>query len=68
VVGRRVGSAVVRNQVKRRLRAIMANVIGRLNRGAGVVIRALPGAGTASFAALRTDVEGALGALGGYGR
>jgi ribonuclease P protein component len=61
VVSRAVGSAVVRNRVKRRLRAHMSERLQELRGGALVVVRALPPAGQASFAALATDLDAALG-------
>ncbi|NYI39949.1 ribonuclease P protein component [Demequina lutea] len=60
-VSRAVGGAVVRNLVKRRLRAVMADALATIPEGSHVVVRALPAAADASFAQLRTDVLGALG-------
>ena len=45
IVGRKVGGAVVRNQVKRRLRHQAARLIDE-TRPMDVVVRALPGAGS----------------------
>ena len=59
VVPRSVGGAVVRNRVKRRLRAIVAQRLSVLV-GADVVIRALPGAADASSVHLARDLDGAL--------
>ena len=59
-VSRAVGGAVVRNLVKRRLRAVMADALATAPAGSRVVIRALPAAADASFAQLRTDVLGAM--------
>lgn len=59
-VSRAVGNAVVRNLVKRRLRAILAGLLPSVPDGVGVVVRALPRAGGASFASLEADVSGAL--------
>lgn len=61
VVSRAVGGAVVRNLVKRRLRALMGTRIDEVRRGALVVVRALPPSGRASFAALGADLDAALG-------
>lgn len=58
-VSRAVGGAVVRNRVKRRLRAIMTDVLGTLPEGTKVVVRALPASATASFGELDADVRGA---------
>lgn len=61
-VSKAVGGAVVRNRVKRRLRAVMAERLGTLPEGTAVVIRALPRAATVDFASLRQDVTEALAA------
>ncbi len=62
-VSKAVGGAVVRNRVKRRRRAIAATELASLPSGARVVIRALPTAGAASYAALASDVRSALTAV-----
>ncbi len=59
-VSKAVGGAVVRNRVKRRLRAIMRDSLPDLPAGAHVVIRALPPSAEAEFSALRSDVSSAL--------
>lgn len=59
-VSRAVGGAVVRNLVKRRLRAVMADALATIPQGSHVVVRALPAAADASFGELRGDVLGAL--------
>lgn len=59
-VPKTVGGAVIRNRVRRRLRAILAGEIGALPEGTGVVVRALPPAADATFAQLASDVRGAL--------
>ena len=51
---------MIRNRVKRRLRAIVAPRIGGLPNGTALVVRALPAAAGASFAELSDDVDGAL--------
>src|SRR5690625_1167174 len=43
VVSKKIGNAVVRNRVTRRLRAIVRPLLERLPAGSAVVIRALPG-------------------------
>jgi ribonuclease P protein component len=52
VVSRRVGKAVVRNRVKRRLRTVIRRHLDELVRGYDIILIARPGAGEASFAAL----------------
>lgn len=63
VVSKAVGNAVVRNKVKRRLRAIMAGRIGRLPQGSLLVVRALPSSSALDFATLDRDVERSLECL-----
>jgi ribonuclease P protein component len=60
VVSRAVGSAVVRNVVKRRLRHLMREKMPQLPEGSMLVVRALPAAAGADFAALGADVDAAL--------
>lgn len=63
IVSKAVGNAVVRNKVKRRLRAAVAEQIAgplRGYRGARLVIRALPPSGTAEWPELREDVDSAI--------
>lgn len=61
-VSKAVGGAVVRNTVKRRLRAILVGVLPELPPGTGIVVRALPPAAQASFGILEGDVRGATAA------
>jgi ribonuclease P protein component len=61
VVGRQIGSSVVRHRITRRLRAQLAARLGRLPCGSGTVVRALPDAVTASSETLGTDLDHALG-------
>lgn len=56
IVSRQVGSAVVRNTVRRRLKAVCAEALPAVAPGVDVVIRALPSAAGAEFAALRSEV------------
>jgi ribonuclease P protein component len=56
IVSRQVGSAVTRNLVRRRLKAVCADALTNVRPGADVVIRALPSSATADFATLRDDV------------
>jgi ribonuclease P protein component len=60
VVGRAVGNAVIRNQVKRRLRHLVRDRLDAVPGGSLLVVRALPPAGTASSKALAEDLDGAL--------
>lgn len=63
VVSRAVGNAVVRNRVKRRLRAAMAQRLTGLPPGSRLVLRAGPPASTAPAARLAADVEQILARL-----
>jgi ribonuclease P protein component len=62
VVNQALGSAVARNKVKRRLRAIMRAQLPCLP-GGRIVIRALPAAASADFASLGADVSRCIGQL-----
>lgn len=59
-VSRAVGGAVIRNRVKRRLRAIMADLLPTLPEGSAVVIRALPRSADADYVKLKRDVAECL--------
>lgn len=60
IVSRQVGSAVVRNTIRRRLKAVCAEALPGVRPDVDVVIRALPSAATADFASLRDEVVGCL--------
>jgi ribonuclease P protein component len=60
VVSKAVGSAVVRNLVKRRLRHLVRERLGLLPPGSLIVVRALPGAGAADHSLLARDLDAAL--------
>jgi ribonuclease P protein component len=60
IVSRQVGSAVVRNTVRRRLKAVCAESLATIGPGNDIVIRALPTAATASFGDLRDEVSRCL--------
>ncbi len=62
VVSAKVGNAVVRHRVTRRLRPLMRAELGRLVAGTEVVVRALPGAATASGTELAADLRTGLAA------
>ena len=55
--GRRIGSAVVRNRVRRRLRTLLRALDTRIARGWDVLIVARPAAATASQAELGDALE-----------
>lgn len=65
IISKQVGNAVIRNTVRRRLKAVCAEAIADVPKGTDVVIRALPASATASFADLKTDVSRCLGRLAG---
>lgn len=60
VVSKAVGNAVVRNKVKRRMRALVAERLTTLPRGSLVVVRALPASADADFARLASDLDACL--------
>lgn len=63
IVARNVGKAVVRNRVRRRIKAVgwsLAREVGGLD----VVVRALPAAAGADFAAIDAEVRRLVGAVG----
>lgn len=60
VVARSVGNAVVRHRVSRRLRHSVHPMLDELGPGHRLVIRALPGAATATSARLHQELSAAL--------
>ena len=60
IVSKQVGSAVTRNTVRRRLKAVCAQALADVRPGADVVIRALPSAASADFSQLRDEVTRCL--------
>lgn len=60
IVSKQVGSAVTRNTVRRRLKAVCAGSLAGVRPGADVVIRALPAAADADFHQLAAEVERCL--------
>jgi ribonuclease P protein component len=60
VVSRAVGAAVIRTRVKRRLRHLAAQRLEGLSAGSLLVVRANPGAATATSAELGADLDRAL--------
>ncbi|HEY7342189.1 MAG TPA: ribonuclease P protein component [Ktedonobacterales bacterium] len=59
-VSRRVGGAVVRNRVKRRLREVIRRKLTRIAPGYDLVITARPGAADARMETLEQEVAGLL--------
>ena len=57
VVSRSVGTAVVRNKVRRRLRVLVREYLSSLPRGSLLVVRAHPQAATASQADLAAELD-----------
>ncbi|WP_433530583.1 ribonuclease P protein component [Micromonospora sp. CA-263727] len=69
VVSKAVGSAVVRNKVRRRLRHLVRERLAALPTGSTLVVRALPAAADATYQRLGVDLDAALGAArAGRGR
>ncbi len=60
VVSKAVGSSVVRNRVKRRLRHVLRERADFLLPGSRVVVRALPASSSASSDTLGTQLDAAL--------
>jgi ribonuclease P protein component len=60
VVSSKVGNAVVRHRVSRRLRAELRPLLEGLPAGADVVVRAFPSSADATSAQLRADLLTAL--------
>ncbi|WP_082461750.1 ribonuclease P protein component [Agromyces sp. Leaf222] len=60
IVSKKVGSAVRRNRIRRRLKAVSREALLAGARDVDVVVRALPGAADASWPELRSEVIQAL--------
>jgi ribonuclease P protein component len=60
IVAKTVGGAVVRNRVRRRLKAIGYELTARIEPGTDVVIRALPASAQASWTILQNEILGLL--------
>jgi ribonuclease P protein component len=60
IVTKAVGGAVVRNTVRRRLRAVCYHALDRVADGTDVVIRALPGSEQLSFDMLSSEINEGL--------
>lgn len=63
IVSTAVGNAVVRHRVARRLRHVAGALLADIDPGTDIVLRALPGAATASSQELQRQIESALGKL-----
>lgn len=64
VVSKAVGNAVVRNRVKRRLRAQVAPLLPAVPSGTDLVLRANPASGSATSAQIGRTLGSALASLG----
>ena len=62
-IGSRVGGAVVRNRVRRRLRAATRSHARELEPGHAYLVSATPAAARSTYAELTTALHGALRAL-----
>jgi len=60
IVGKTVGSAPVRNLVRRRLKAAAFDLLAEVPAGADVVVRALPAAAQASWSTLHQELSNAI--------
>lgn len=60
IVTKAVGGAVVRNTVRRRMRAVCYDVLDRVASGTDVVIRALPGSDQLTYAKLHSEIADGL--------
>jgi ribonuclease P protein component len=63
-VSKKVGNAVVRNTVRRRLREVFGSVAAKAGTDLDLVVSARPSAGDASFEELREEFLKALGKFG----
>lgn len=64
IVSKAVGPAVTRHRVARRLRHICRDVVDDIPDAMDIVIRALPGAASASSADLRVQLRSGMNKLG----
>ena len=60
IVAKNVGNAVIRNRVRRQLKAVAFEMLGSLPLGTEIVIRALPGSAEAGWDILRAELVGCL--------
>lgn len=64
IVSKSVGGAVVRNTVRRRLKAACRQELVRLGDGYDVVVRALPASAQASWTSLQGEIRRAVDEVG----
>ena len=60
VVSKAVGNAVVRNRLRRRLRAIAHELVEAGHGERDIVVRALPGSGELAWVSLHDEIVGAM--------
>jgi ribonuclease P protein component len=60
IVSKKVGTAVRRNLVRRRMKAAAHEFVDRLPAGSDIVVRALPGADQASWDTLHAEISAAI--------
>ncbi|KZX22481.1 ribonuclease P protein component [Rathayibacter tanaceti] len=60
IVAKTVGTAVTRNTVRRRLKAVAFELVPQIDPGTEVVVRALPSSATAPWSELRAEVVAAM--------
>ncbi|WP_022885417.1 ribonuclease P protein component [Glaciibacter superstes] len=63
IVAKNVGGAVVRNRIRRRLKAASFTQVSGIGPGASIVIRALPSSTGATFSVLAGEVADAVGTV-----
>jgi ribonuclease P protein component len=57
IVSKSAGGAVVRNRIRRRLRAVSAELLALVPAGTDIVVRGLPGSEAIEWDALREEVR-----------
>lgn len=60
IANRQLGGAVVRNRVRRQLKAICADAASELEAGTEIIIRVFPETRNASFAELKEEITALL--------
>jgi ribonuclease P protein component len=60
IVSKKVGNAVTRNTVRRRLKAVSAGLLPTIPVGASIVIRVLPGMDQTAWATLQEEMTSAV--------